>query len=190
MRARVAVLVVVFVAVLGCKRKGLHEQVSLHELRADPEHEPEAVTAPPEHLQDRVVVNRRWSPPARTTRRSGSGRITRLPSRYARQAGVPARVEAPADTRDEPASPCTETNARVVLYGASWCGACQAARAWMRARGVAFVDRDVDRDPCAQDEMTRRLRQAGMTPQGIPVIAVGSRVMVGFSPTALSAAGI
>ncbi len=188
MNARVAVLAVVFVAAVNCKRKSLHEQVSLHELRADPAHDPEAVTAPPEHLQDHLVVNRRWTPPARVARRSG--RVTRLPSRYARQAVAPTRVAAPADTPEAPAPRCTETNARVVLYGASWCGACQAARAWMRARGVAFVDRDVDRDTCAHEEMTRRLRQAGMTPQGIPVIAVGSRTMVGFSPAALSAAGI
>lgn len=47
-----------------------------------------------------------------------------------------------------PAPPATGA-ARVVLYGATWCGACRHLEADLRARGVPFTEVDVDRDGAA-----------------------------------------
>ena len=32
----------------------------------------------------------------------------------------------------------------VVVYGASWCGACQKTRAYLKQKNVPFVDKDID----------------------------------------------
>ena len=50
----------------------------------------------------------------------------------------------------------TAGSGEIVLYGASWCGACRQARAFFEREGVAFVDRDIERDPGARDEMNRK----------------------------------
>ncbi len=76
----------------------------------------------------------------------------------------------------------------VTLYGASWCGACQAAKAWLKRHGVPFIDKDVDQDPGAQAELEAKAARAGLRPTGIPVIDVAGDLMVGFDPNALEQA--
>jgi glutaredoxin len=73
----------------------------------------------------------------------------------------------------------------VIIYGASWCGACRSAAAHLRSRGVPFVERDIEREPGARDEMQRKAMAAGVRPTGIPVIDVRGRILTGFDPAAL-----
>ncbi|MDP3279205.1 MAG: glutaredoxin family protein [Deltaproteobacteria bacterium] len=74
----------------------------------------------------------------------------------------------------------------VVLYGASWCGACHQAAAWMRAQGIPFVEHDIEREPEAAREMGQRAREQGVPTGSIPIISVRGRLMVGFNPEALN----
>lgn len=76
----------------------------------------------------------------------------------------------------------------VVVYGASWCGACQKTRAYLKGKGIPFVDKDIDVDSSAAREMRSKLAKAGMQSQGIPVIDVGGKLMVGFDPNAIEQA--
>lgn len=76
----------------------------------------------------------------------------------------------------------------IIVFGASWCGACRQAEAHLRERGVAFEERDIEADPSARQDMIRRARAAGITPNGIPVIDVRGRVMQGFDPGAIDRA--
>jgi glutaredoxin len=78
-----------------------------------------------------------------------------------------------------------DANADVVVYGASWCGACRQAEAYLRARGVPFVEKDVERDPGAQEEMMRKATAQGLRPTGIPVIDVRGRILLGFDRGAI-----
>lgn len=73
----------------------------------------------------------------------------------------------------------------VVLYGASWCGACREARGYLRERGVPFVDRDIEREPGAREEMTAKARAAGVRASGIPVIDFRGTILAGFSRDAI-----
>jgi glutaredoxin len=91
-----------------------------------------------------------------------------------------------ADTGDAPA-PSGE-GSDVVIYGASWCGACRSAASFLRSRGIPFIERDVERDPGARDAMLRAARAAGIRPNGIPVIDFRGRVMAGFDQGALERA--
>ncbi|MEZ4328515.1 MAG: glutaredoxin family protein [Polyangiales bacterium] len=91
------------------------------------------------------------------------------------------------DARVEQARPSAAAGAalaavsgEVVLYGASWCGACRQARRFFEREGVAFVDRDIERDPGARDEMNRKARAAGVATTGIPVIDVYGTILTGF----------
>jgi glutaredoxin len=70
----------------------------------------------------------------------------------------------------------------VVLYGASWCGACQQAKQWMRQQGIPFVEHDIEREPQAAQELTARAREQGVPTGSIPIISVRGRLTVGFDP--------
>ena len=70
----------------------------------------------------------------------------------------------------------------VIIYGASWCGACRSAAAHRRSRGIPFVERDIEREPGAREEMQRKAQAAGVRPTGIPVIDVRGTILTGFDP--------
>jgi glutaredoxin len=86
-----------------------------------------------------------------------------------------------------PAAPPSAT-APVVIYGAEWCGACHQAQAFLRSRGVPFVERDIDRDPSAVRDMQAAMARIGRPPGPIPVIEVGGQVIVGFDAGAIERA--
>jgi glutaredoxin len=69
---------------------------------------------------------------------------------------------------------------RVILYSAPWCGFCKRAAAFLRRRGVDFVERDIESEPAAAVELERKLRAAGLRGGGIPVLDIGGRLVIGF----------
>jgi glutaredoxin len=73
----------------------------------------------------------------------------------------------------------------VIIYGADWCGACHDAAAYLRKRGIPYVEKNIERDPGAAREMRDKLARAGMNGGSIPVIDVRGKVMVGFSARAI-----
>ncbi|MBK8480434.1 MAG: hypothetical protein IPL40_04565 [Proteobacteria bacterium] len=76
---------------------------------------------------------------------------------------------------------------RVVLYATSWCPACRAARAWLTAHGVAFVERDIERDPAASAELMTKAQRQGISPSGVPVLDVGGTLIEGFDAARITA---
>ncbi|CAN5222477.1 hypothetical protein BH09MYX1_BH09MYX1_50950 [soil metagenome] len=70
----------------------------------------------------------------------------------------------------------------VIIYGASWCGACHEAAAYLRRKGIPYVEKDIERDSGANDEMKAKLRRFALPNGSIPVIDVRGKVMVGFDP--------
>jgi len=76
--------------------------------------------------------------------------------------------------------PAGKTN--VVLYGTDTCPYCIHARAFLRGRNIAFIDRDVS----ASDENRREFAQLGR--KAVPVILVGERLLTGFNPDDLESA--
>jgi Glutaredoxin len=91
-----------------------------------------------------------------------------------------ARTEvAPAAVADKQASADALRRVPITLYGAPWCGACNATK----GAQIPFTERDVDTDAFAAAE-ARRLNPRG----SIPVIDVAGRILVGFRPATLIAA--
>jgi glutaredoxin-like YruB-family protein len=64
---------------------------------------------------------------------------------------------------------------RVLLFTTPSCSYCRLAKNYLRQRGVPFKDIDVSRDAVAARDMVRRSGQ-----QGVPVIDIGGKIIVGF----------
>lgn len=76
----------------------------------------------------------------------------------------------------------------VIIYGASWCGPCHQAAAYLKQRGVPFIEKDIERDGGAAREMQAKLATAGMRGGSIPVLDVRGKVLVGFDERAVDRA--
>lgn len=76
----------------------------------------------------------------------------------------------------------------VIVYGASWCGACHDAQAYLKKRGIPFVEKDIEADPNAAREMRTKLASVRKPGGSIPVIDVGGRILVGFDPKGIDRA--
>jgi glutaredoxin-like YruB-family protein len=64
---------------------------------------------------------------------------------------------------------------RVIVFSTPTCVYCNAVKQYFRQKGIMFRDVDVSRDPVAARDMVRRSGQ-----QGVPVIDIGGRIVVGF----------
>lgn len=76
----------------------------------------------------------------------------------------------------------------VIIYGASWCGPCHQAAAYLKQRGVPFIEKDIEQDGGAAREMQAKLATAGMRGGSIPVLDVRGKVLVGFDERAIDRA--
>jgi glutaredoxin len=65
----------------------------------------------------------------------------------------------------------------VVMYATSWCGYCAKTRQFLRARGIPFVERDIEGSAEA-----RREYQA-LNGRGVPLLVIrGTMIVYGYSP--------
>jgi glutaredoxin len=97
-----------------------------------------------------------------------------------------------ADSANRPGGPSSPSAAAsrgvVVIYGAEWCGACHDAARYLRRKGIAYIEKDIENDPAAAKEMEQKLAKSGKRGGSIPVIDVRGKLMVGFNPGQLDAA--
>ena len=76
----------------------------------------------------------------------------------------------------------------MIIYGASWCGPCHQAAAYLKGRGIDFVEHDIEKDSSAAREMQGKLAKAGKHGGSIPVLDVRGRILVGFDQRAVDQA--
>lgn len=69
----------------------------------------------------------------------------------------------------------TKPQPRVIVFSTPTCSFCNMAKQYFRQKGIKFKDVDVSRDPAAARDMVRRSGQ-----QGVPVIDIGGRIVIGF----------
>ena len=65
---------------------------------------------------------------------------------------------------------------RVIMFTTPTCSHCNNAKRYLRSKGIRFRDVDVSRDQAAARDMVRRSGQ-----QGVPVIDINGRIVVGFN---------
>ncbi|MFK7988987.1 MAG: glutaredoxin family protein [Sandaracinaceae bacterium] len=97
-----------------------------------------------------------------------------------------AFVESASAAAQEPVAMAAD--GEVIIYGASWCNACQGAAAYLRQQNVDFVERDVEREPGAREAMQQAAAAAGVQTRGIPVIDFRGQIIAGFDRGALARA--
>lgn len=70
---------------------------------------------------------------------------------------------------------------QIVLYSVAWCPHCREAKEYFTKNGIPFINRDVEVDAKAMEELTGKYNSTG-----VPVIVFGSgkneMVMKGFTP--------
>lgn len=103
-----------------------------------------------------------------------------------RRAAYRARTAPAPRASGEP--PAAVNQVQVIIYGASWCKPCHDAAAYLRRKGVPVTEYDIEKEPTRAREMMRKLRDAGMGGNSIPVIDVGGTLLKGYSPGALDRA--
>lgn len=96
-----------------------------------------------------------------------------------RDAFESAMAKAPAP---EPEQNTTSASSDVIIYGASWCGACRQAARYFTQKGVPFVEKDIEKEPGARGEMLKKAKAQGVSTSGIPVIDVRGTLLGGFDP--------
>jgi glutaredoxin len=100
---------------------------------------------------------------------------------------TPPPSESPPPTPSASAAAAAKPGkrAQVIIYGAEWCGACHEAARYLRHKGVAYVEKDIEKDAGAAKEMQEKLARNGLGGGSIPVIDVHGKVMVGFDAAAI-----
>jgi glutaredoxin-like YruB-family protein len=73
-------------------------------------------------------------------------------------------------------SASAQSQPRVEIYTTTWCTACKQAVAYLRTKGVAFTEYDVEKDAAAG-----RRWQALSPNGGVPVAVIGDQIIRGFS---------
>jgi len=89
---------------------------------------------------------------------------------------LPALVPATADAPVAAAAP------RVEIFTTPSCPFCKALRAYLDARGIAYIEHNVN----ATQETRAAFYASGA--QGVPVVMIGERVIEGFNPVAIESA--
>jgi len=100
-------------------------------------------------------------------------RLKKLPS-------IPPSRPLDVDPASDHVSPGASKNAGITLYSTTWCTYCKKARKWLQQKGVAFVERDVERDPSAESDLQAAASRAGVQVRGVPVIDVRGTLVMGF----------
>ncbi|MEA2104961.1 MAG: glutaredoxin domain-containing protein [Candidatus Cloacimonadota bacterium] len=67
-------------------------------------------------------------------------------------------------------------NKRVILFTSPYCSWCKKAKVYMKRNHVRFKEVDVSKDATAARDLQRRTGQ-----QGVPVILINNRPIVGFN---------
>jgi glutaredoxin len=69
---------------------------------------------------------------------------------------------------------------RIIMYSTDWCGVCKTAARFMRKQGIPFEEKDVEKDPAAQRELSCKALKAGTPINGVPVLDAAGQLLVGF----------
>ncbi len=75
------------------------------------------------------------------------------------------------------------TNAQVIVYSTTWCGFCKAAKQYFDSKKVAYTEINVEQDMAAGQQIVEETGQ-----MGVPVIRIGSHLIVGFDRPKIDAA--
>jgi len=84
----------------------------------------------------------------------------------------------PAQTILNPAMPRKSAYPKIVIYTVSWCPHCRELKEYLLSRNIPFIDRDVELEPVAMEELVQKYKT-----YGVPVVVIGNdqEVIKGFT---------
>lgn len=92
----------------------------------------------------------------------------------------PGFAAAAADAPQSPLKPTAQTSnyPKIVLYSTSWCPHCKQAKEYFTKNNIPFINRDVELDDAAMEDLTKKYRS-----QGVPVLVIGNdeKILKGFN---------
>jgi len=97
--------------------------------------------------------------------------------------GAPAQeiriqsIDGPAEVTS--AAGANAVDRSVTVYSTAWCGVCQKAKSYLKARGVPFTEVDIEKNSHGKAEFKR------LGGKGVPLITVGNQRMSGFNSAKL-----
>jgi glutaredoxin-like YruB-family protein len=77
----------------------------------------------------------------------------------------------------------SDKNDKVIVYSATWCAFCHAAKDYFDKLGVTYADKDVEKDPQNGIDAVEKSGQ-----RGIPVIDIDGDIIIGFDRPKIDAA--
>ncbi len=75
----------------------------------------------------------------------------------------------------------TQNSKSIIIYTTSWCGVCAQLKKFLKSKGVSFIDKDIEKDESALNEMLSKVKSAGLRSAGVPVIDLYGEIIVGFN---------
>jgi len=75
----------------------------------------------------------------------------------------------------------------VILYSTSWCSACRAAREYFTQKQIPFLEKDIEKENGAAEELLQKAKVAGIPTSGVPIIDINGTLMQGFDPQRVDA---
>lgn len=85
---------------------------------------------------------------------------------------------ATAQTIVSPGVPRESVYPKVVIYTVSWCPHCRELKQYLTSHNIPFINRDVELDPAAMEQLTGTYKSSG-----VPVVVIGNEqeILRGFS---------
>src|ERR1043165_9870873 len=71
----------------------------------------------------------------------------------------------------------SDTANPVIIYSTTWCGFCKMAKDYFDKKGITYIDKDVERDQDAYNELMHKVQGNYM---GVPVIDIDGQIILGF----------
>ncbi len=95
-----------------------------------------------------------------------------------------AAVLAAAERAAASVAPAERPSADVVIYCTPWCGACRQARAWLKEKGISYVEVDISGDRAA----ARRVRGWANGFETTPTFDIKGQIIVDWRPAEVAKA--
>lgn len=93
-------------------------------------------------------------------------------------AGMAAEAPAAPQSKIDAKAAKQQNYPKIVLYSVAWCPHCKEAKEYFTANNIPFINKDVELDDKAMEELTKKYKS-----QGVPVIVIGDKkVIKGFNP--------
>ena len=71
----------------------------------------------------------------------------------------------------------SEEKSPVIIYSTNWCAYCKMARQYMDSKRVPVIEKNIEEDPAAHDELMKKI---GGNFRGVPVIDIAGSIILGF----------